>query len=358
MGAASSSLSGARVTVVESSLSRTVFGTAADCAGCPSIGVKPTLISGGDVACNSEANMLSETLEPDRDPDRPKAWSWDEYERAVVAQWTSMLETDPAESVVQRFLELHPAMIPGGSGDVGPGGHHGSEMSAVFREPRLSGAGRSFRPDFMWITRSTGLVTPVLIEIEKPSKRWFQEGGRPTAAFRDAHDQLNEWRAWFGRSDNPGLFRERFLLEDQYVRRQLRPHFVLIYGRRAEFEPGGGHEDPGSLLNKRDTQQHSDESFMTFDSLRPRHDHGSSVTVTMTANGPLSFAFSPVYGTGTHTLEDSVILGDPADALQRSAMMSDSRKAYLAERWEHWRQIALELAAGRRPVGPRSIGLE
>ena len=44
------------------------------------------------------------------------------------------------------------------------------------------------------MTRSSGLITPILIEIEKPSKRWFKENGRPTAEFRDAHDQLNDWR--------------------------------------------------------------------------------------------------------------------------------------------------------------------
>lgn len=83
-------------------------------------------------------------------------------------------------------------MIPGGSGDVGPGGHHGSDLSAVFTQPALTGSGRTLIPDLMWVTRSSGPVTPILIEIEKPSKRWFKENGRPTSAFRDAHDQLND----------------------------------------------------------------------------------------------------------------------------------------------------------------------
>jgi hypothetical protein len=93
-------------------------------------------------------------------------------------------------------------MIPGGSGDIGPGGHHGSVMGAVFRQPDLVGGGRVFQPDFMWVTRSTSLVTPILIEIEKPSKRWFRRDGRPTSEFTEAHDQLNDWRSWFARDEN------------------------------------------------------------------------------------------------------------------------------------------------------------
>jgi hypothetical protein len=113
--------------------------------------------------------------------------AWNDYVAEATAQWRALLDTEPEEREVQKFLELHPSMIPGGSGDIGPGGHHGSEMAAVFREPTLKGAGRSFQPDFMWVTRSTSLITPILIEIEKPSKRWYQEKSqRPTAELRDA----------------------------------------------------------------------------------------------------------------------------------------------------------------------------
>ena len=129
----------------------------------------------------------------------------------AMAEWYSLLSGDPEEDKVQHFLELHPSMIPGGSGDVGPGGHHRSEMGAVFRRPKLIGEGRTFEPDFMWITRSSALITPILVEIEKPSKRWFRRDGRPASDFTAAHDQLNDWRAWFGRDTNQKMFRDVFL---------------------------------------------------------------------------------------------------------------------------------------------------
>ncbi|MFE9497584.1 Shedu anti-phage system protein SduA domain-containing protein [Streptomyces collinus] len=276
---------------------------------------------------------------PDKDPSRPMPLPWDQYSDMALAEWYKLLSQDPEEDEVQSFLELHPSMIPGGSGDIGPGGHHGSDAGAVFRRPKLIGEGRTFEPDFMWITRSSGLITPILIEIEKPSKRWFRKDGRPTSQFVEAHDQLNDWRSWFSREGNHAIFRNTFLfLGEKYRNRPLKPQYVLIYGRESEFGFGGGHVNPDQLRYKRDQQRGEDESFMTFDSLRPRYDHSNSMTLSMKASGPELYAFSPVYGTGTHTGAEALVLGDPRAALSRSVMMTDERRAYLAKRWNYWQE--------------------
>ena len=299
------------------------------------------------VASGDGASRETLRLTPDQSPERPAALEWDAYSDACLSDWYRLLGRNPEEPEVQAFLELHPSMVPGGSGDIGPGGHHGSQFGAVFREPMLRGAGRNREPDFMWVTRSTALITPILIEIEKPSKRWFKTNGRPTADFRDALDQLSDWRSWFEEDENRALFRRRFMFGERYENRPLQPQFVLVFGRQSEFELGRVHQNPDSLRHKRESQRRRDESFMTFDSLRPRYDHRSSLTITMTADGPRPFAFSPVYGTDTDTGEDAVILGDPGEALERSVMMSPARKTYLAERWRHWRDV--EMAAQAEP---------
>lgn len=212
------------------------------------------------------------------------------------------------------------------------GGHHGSTHMAVFSEPELTGAGRKFEPDFMWITRSTSLITPILIEIEKPSKRWFRQNGRPTAEFTQAHDQLNDWRSWFARDANRVMFRDRYMFGERYVDRPIQPAYVLIYGRSEEFGPGGGHIDPASLRHKRDQQRAADESFMTFDSLAPRFDHADAVTVRMTATGAEAVAFSPMYGTDTNSGQVAADIRDIDAALDRTVMITDERRSYLKER--------------------------
>jgi hypothetical protein len=251
-------------------------------------------------------------------------------------------------------------MIPGGSGDVGPGGLHRSEMRAVFRCPTLKGAGRSFVPDFMWVTRSTTLITPILIEIEieKPSKRWFGPNGRPTADFTQAHDQLNDWRSWLAQDENRALFRRQYLFHDRYDDRSLEPQFVLVYGRAGEFDPGGRHDYPHELRHKRDTMRTADESFMTFDSLTPRYDHRDALTVTMTAHGPRVYAVSPHFATGTNTGRDAVLLRNISEALGRSVGMSEQRKQYIQGRWEYWADVERKLAANGHRTGLRSTGRE
>lgn len=113
--------------------------------------------------------------------DRPPAPTpWGEYANWLTDQWQCLLESDPPELDVQRFLEAHPSLLPGADGDIGPGGHHGPEYDAVITEPPLKGIARDRRPDFMWITLSTSLVTPICIEIERPGKHWFNKSGVPT----------------------------------------------------------------------------------------------------------------------------------------------------------------------------------
>jgi hypothetical protein len=153
--------------------------------------------------------------------------------------------------------------------------------------------------------------------------------------------------------------REKFLfLGDKYEDRPLEPQYLLIYGRESEFGFGGGHANPGGLRYKRDQQRGADESFMTFDSLRPRFGHSNSMTLTMTARGPEIHAFSPVYGTTTFVGAGALLLGDPDDALSRSVMISEERRVYLANRWSYWQQHERQENADPGRVYIRQTGIE
>lgn len=280
-------------------------------------------------------------LSPDRTDGRPESISWQDYRDAALKEWNELLASDPEERLVHQFLELHPAFIPGGIGDVGPGGHHGSRFQLVFSEPTLQGEGPTFRPDFMWITKSSGLITPILIEIEKPSKKWFRRDGRPTSNFSEAHDQLNDWRAWFAKSTNQEIFRRTFSpVAPKLMTLPLVPQYLLIYGRSSEFEIGGPHQDPHTLLRKRDSQRTPDESFRSFDSLSPAYNLSEAITAKLTPKGIRMHAFSPTFGTYADLSNGGLSLGGPSKALQRTVMMSDDRKAYLANRWDYWMTVA------------------
>lgn len=265
---------------------------------------------------------------------------WGEYVARSLAEWRALLDSDPAEREVQKWLELHPAFLPGGVGDVGPGGHHGSEWNAVFREVPLKGLGKNRQPDFMWVTRSSSLVTPILIEIEKPNAKWLKANGRPTRHMLDALDQLTDWKVWFSRPENQTIFRQTYIFDDDFKSRALEAHYVLIYGRESEFKKGGGHDDPDWLRYKRDFMRREREQFMTFDSLKPDSHNEDAVTVSMTTDGAELWAVAPTFGTGPAWRDAAVELLGVEDAIDRSAYIEEHRRDYLKGRVDFWRKAA------------------
>lgn len=192
-------------------------------------------------------SSMTASLRSDLTDSRPRAMPWAEYEAWVMPLWRQLLASAPAEAAVQKFLEQNPALVPGGAGDIGPGGHHGAHLDGVFRQPELQGLGRRQVPDFMWITPSTSMVTPICIEIERPDRLWFNQKGDPTAELTHARQQITRWRSWFSESPNQEIFRSRYL-EHQYDNRPLHAVYLLVYGRAAEFEKATSpHRDPDAL---------------------------------------------------------------------------------------------------------------
>lgn len=237
----------------------------------------------------------------DLDPGRPQPPGWQEYVDWLQPRWEDLLAGDPDEPAVQAFLAQHPSLLPGAHGDVGPGGHHGPVLGGVFAEPPLQGLAKSRRPDFMWVTRSTSLITPICIEIERPGKHWFTAKGVPTAELTQALDQLTDWKVWFSEPENQSIFRKEYL-RGEYDDRQLLPQYVLIFGRAREFEQSyGRHERPDRLRKKRDFMRREHESFITFDSLQPDAKDADFLALRMTSDGPRVLAVPPTFTTGPTT---------------------------------------------------------
>ena len=105
---------------------------------------------------------------------------------------------------------------------------------AVISKPKLPGLRR--QPDFMWIaTDSVGLY-PILVEIETPHKKWFYgDHAEIHSDLTHAQGQLAEWRAWFDRGQTHA-FLDDYDIPRELRKRRFSPRFVLIHGRRADYE--------------------------------------------------------------------------------------------------------------------------
>jgi Shedu protein SduA, C-terminal len=190
--------------------------------------------------------------------------SEDVYNQLLMERWRALLDSPESreERLVHAFLERHPSLLPGSNSVDGDSGHP-SFPRAVISKPKLPGLSDR-EPDFMWIATDSGSVYPILIEIETPHKPWFYgERAEIHSDFTHAQGQLAEWRAWFNRGHNRSAFFDYYEVPSMIAQRSLEPRYVLIYGRRANFN------GDRRRLEKRAELARDDERLMSFDRLTP-----------------------------------------------------------------------------------------
>jgi hypothetical protein len=268
--------------------------------------------------------------------DGPEPWLWEKYEEYLNQVWPALLARNPSEAEVQAFLELHPCLVPGGEGGGDSiGGHHGPFPDVLVSQPELPGLRRPV-PDFMWISKVSGQVHPVLIEIEAPSKQWFRGDGVTTPELGQALGQLASWRTWFAEEANRLNFYKRYGISD-WVRddHEVRPVYCLIYGRRSEFEA-----KPESL-RQRTSLQPDWAKWMTYDRLRPNAGSRNAACVSVSVSGWKVKSVPPTFRLGPGVGETLLAVPDGwEDAIAANPLMSGERRGFLLSRLDYWREWA------------------
>jgi hypothetical protein len=146
----------------------------------------------------------------------PPRTPWDDYVRTATEQWHQLLESDPPEESIQRFLEEHPAFVPGAWTPPPLKSGHCPFLRALISQPRLPGFNHR-QPDFLWVSTHSLEWFPTLIEIERPGKKLFTKEGVPTADFTQARNQLAQWRTWFSDPTNVQTFVREYGIPDYLV---------------------------------------------------------------------------------------------------------------------------------------------
>lgn len=273
----------------------------------------------------------------------PPAMAWREYEQLVLAGWEALLASSPTEKAVQQFLEVHPCMVPGPSAAIGYAGH-GVEPPGLITQPTLP-AFTSRIPDFLWIGRNSAAVFPILIEIESPGKRWFTAHGAASAQLTQALGQIHEWKAWFADHHNVASFLKYYGVETHA--RPLLPRYILVHGRRSEFETNK------ALVAKRAAMETSDIVLMTYDRLVPDRNAVDVMTVKLKADGYHALFAPPTLELGPNVAEGLARIAGKQDAVLGSPYFTDERRAFMVERltyWDNWVQTG---SKGIRNLGHR-----
>lgn len=245
----------------------------------------------------------------------------------------------PSERALQRFLNQNPSFLPGAAGTTGLGGHHGPILDAVITQPPLPGIKQPL-PDFVWIRKDTEKVVPILIEIEAPAKRWFRKDMLPRKELTQAIGQVDSWRAWFNSPANVLQFRTLYGIDSWAPNHAFIPEYVLIYGRRSEFE-----EDE-DLRKVRASMERPALRWLTYDGLYPHPEAWSYVTVAIRRQKPIAVSFPPTFKIGPMNAPSLVRISNKEDAIHSMAGVSAARRNFLIHRTAYWDRWAKDGARG------------
>lgn len=265
----------------------------------------------------------------------PHRTSFSDYAARVETCYRKLLSCDPSERDIQKFLELHPSLVPGAWTPGSPSGHFPLRC-ALISQPILPGL-TSRQPDFMWIAMHSGTWFPTLIEIERPGKRVFTRAGVPTAKFAQARNQLTQWRTWFNSPVNAQQFIDSYGIPDRVREsRTMQPHMILIYGRRDEFS-----NNPQASTQRASLLPGHDEELMSFDRLAVDPKLEPAITVRALGYGRYKVkCLPPVFGTGPWIANRLLYIDGFEEALDNTPGISKERKAFLKERIGYWKEWA------------------
>lgn len=277
---------------------------------------------------------LKKTYKQKHGPPRPP---FDKYKERIKQEFSGLLATDPDEKSVQQFLELHPCMVPGAWTPGTKSGHMPFHM-ALITQPKLHGFDGRI-PDFMWLSAHSLAWYPAMIEIERPGKQIFTKEGTTTQKFAQASLQLVQWHTWLLNPANQLKFMDDYGV-DSHTRRysKMEHHYLLIYGRRSEFD-----KQP-KLSKLRGNLMRDDQELMSFDRLSPDSDSQHFVTVKAIGDGRFRVIAVPdTFGLSVANADLLASYEGLADAIGRNPNISASRRDFLLERadyWQTWSQSA------------------
>jgi hypothetical protein len=257
----------------------------------------------------------------------PKIPNFKVYEKKAKKELISLLEDFPSnEPKFQDFFEQNPHFVPGSrdelSGNYGSG--HDPHLLCLITQPKISGI-INRQPDFMWLAADSAIFSPIIIEIEAPSKKYFKGDGKPTSHFNQAVHQLQEWQTILSRPENILNFYEEYAIPQDLRDITFRPHFALIYGRRNEYK------GDKVLRMKRGNILPNNQTMMSYDRVTPNYLVNNFTCCTVKDGKYFAKYVSPIFHIGpdeSHFLD----IHDLDKAIQNSKSISEKRRKFLLKK--------------------------
>lgn len=260
---------------------------------------------------------------------RATCLTWDEYESKSIIEYNKLLEEkSESEMVFQEFFERNPSFLPGALNLIGQSGHY-PFMHTVISQPEL-GVAYKRKPDFLWLSNNSLEFCPVFIEIEKPNKKMFNKNGTTTAEFNQAIEQLHEWKFLISEPANRLVFYDYFNIPQGERDKTFKPQFLLIYGRRSEYE------GDKFLTGKRATQNTLDTLVVSYDRLKPISEYRQFITCKVFNQKYNVIHIPPTFKYRADCSEELVKMNEFYNQISNIKYVTEERKVLLKERYDYW----------------------
>lgn len=180
----------------------------------------------------------------------------------LVETYLAKLETKPDENEMQKYFEENTIFLP-----IPIVLNHGLHFHFVISKLSIKD---NLITDFAYITKSSASWNIVLMELEHPGKKIFQESKGKIhfhSDFNMAMDQVLSWKTYLAESKADFIKKIDFLLEPTSMRKNPKEiKYVLVIGR------GTGHTDRhNQMLHQR--MQDGGIHVMTYDSIASHIKH-------------------------------------------------------------------------------------
>ena len=276
--------------------------------------------------------------------DAPPAMSQKEYLEVCLKELNeTLILSSHDEKAFQEFFERNPVCLPGAFEIIGTSGHL-PHNCALIKQPKIGNLASNRLPDFMWLAQDSTDFCPVMVEIERPSKKLFTGSGQQCADFTQALGQIHEWKALLNQPSVIIDFYDYYDIPDYLRKKNFKPQYCLIYGRRYEYE---GNEN----LNRKRSQLTSDDIvLMSYDRILDmiiNCKDDSFVTCTVgdkkyeVANITPTFKYRPGW------VRSLVGLTGFYEKIDDMPYISNDRKQFLKERYCYWINLGKQSSTGQ-----------
>ena len=259
----------------------------------------------------------------------PDCIDWENYKEQILKNYYDLLSNKQNnENVFQKFFEENPSFVPGAFEIFGESGHY-PFMETIISQPDI-GTIFQRKPDFVWLAQDSLTFSPVFVEIEKPSKKMFNKNKTTTADFNQALNQIHQWKYILDNPTNVQVLKDYFSLPTYIRDKVFKPQFLLIYGRREEYQ------NDNLLTGIRAEHKTDNIDIISFDRLEPSYKCQQIISCKISQGNYNVINIPPTYRYRPDIAEDLAKLHGFKDKINDMKYTSEERKNFLKERYQYW----------------------